>query len=86
MACHSDHRPLLLNTNPQALSLPKPFRFEQMWVRDPYCGDIISNAWHSVTEGRPMIRLVHKMKVTKLSLKRWNKLSFDHVQSFVGNL
>lgn len=44
-AYNSDHKPLLLHTRLPTPSRPKPFRFEEMWIRDSTVGHIISHAW-----------------------------------------
>lgn len=44
-ALHSDHRPLLLNTNLDTNPSWTPFRFETMWTRDPNDARVIAKAW-----------------------------------------
>ncbi|KAG8372571.1 hypothetical protein BUALT_Bualt12G0079900 [Buddleja alternifolia] len=44
-AINSDHKPLLLITDPSKLSGPKPFRFENMWTRDASCRQVIVDSW-----------------------------------------
>ncbi|KAM1862535.1 hypothetical protein ACFX14_002983 [Malus domestica] len=36
----SDHRPLIINTCPQFVSSPKPFKFEAYWTTDSECASI----------------------------------------------
>jgi hypothetical protein len=38
----SDHNPLLLSTMENTTNLPRPFRFEKFWIKDPTCQNIIS--------------------------------------------
>lgn len=45
-ALQSDHRPLLLELSPVNEGLPKPFRFESMWVTHPDTSYIIQEAWN----------------------------------------
>jgi hypothetical protein len=44
-AVNSDHNPLLVDTNPNEKVIPRPFRFEAMWIRDSRCGGVIKKAW-----------------------------------------
>jgi hypothetical protein len=52
-ASSSDHNPIILNTVPTDLTLPRPFRFEEFWTYDPFCGSTISSAWSSNLLGSP---------------------------------
>jgi len=58
----SDHSPLLLNSNLLVQSLPRPFRFEAFWTRDPTCGIVIDEAWSALIAGSPSFCLTHKLK------------------------
>ncbi|XP_062171088.1 uncharacterized protein LOC133876865 [Alnus glutinosa] len=44
-AHNSNHNHLLLDTSIPSPSLPRPFRFEEFWTRDPTCGSVIEEAW-----------------------------------------
>lgn len=37
----SDHKPIRLHTYPFRPFLPRPFRFECMWIRDPSVGQVV---------------------------------------------
>ncbi|KAM1862534.1 hypothetical protein ACFX14_002983 [Malus domestica] len=41
----SDHRPLIINTCPQFVSSPKPFKFEAYWTTDSECA---SDSWEAL--------------------------------------
>ena len=43
-AFNSDHRPILLDSNPLFLYRPKPFRFESMWTREASATEVIHAA------------------------------------------
>lgn len=65
---NSDHRPILLQTNPQMHHSPKNFKFESMWINHVDIGLIIEEAWHRHPP------FLSKLKDTKLALKEWNKV------------
>jgi hypothetical protein len=77
----SDHNPLLLNTSIPSPSLPRPFRFEEFWTRDPTCGIVINEAWSTVVSGSPSSCLAQKLKLTKKAIKYWNKYHFGDIRS-----
>jgi exonuclease III len=78
-ATNSDHHPILLNTTQPAI-LPRPFRFEAFWARDPSCEAIIKSAWNRPVQGPPAHCLIRKQFHTKISLKRWNSTHFGRIQ------
>ena len=46
--CHSDHCPVLLETNPgRTMSLIKPFRFQELQLSDTFFPSIVSKAWNT---------------------------------------
>lgn len=85
-ALQSNHRPLLINTNPPLSSRPKPFRFEVVWTRDPSAGTTIEEAWHKQPSYPHLSNLTSKLKTTKLALKQWNHIHFGHLQSNIQTL
>jgi hypothetical protein len=84
-AYSSDHNPIILNTVPTDLTLPRPFRFEEFWMYDPSCGSTISSAWSSTLLGSPLFILSKKLKSTKLALKAWNSSYFGNIQRRIAH-
>ena len=77
----SDHTPLLINL----LGLTKPrrkrcFRFEEMWLSDPTCGETIEEACSSTWEPNPSIAILKKVTKCEQGLTWWNKHNFGHVR------
>ena len=65
----SDHTPLLINL----LGLLEPrrkrcFRFEEMWLSDPTCGETIEEVWGSTWEQNPSIAILKKVAKCELEL------------------
>jgi hypothetical protein len=82
-AHNSDHNPLLLDTAAFSPFLPRPFRFEEFWTRDPTCGTVIKEASSSAIIGSPTYCLVRKLKNTnnkKRAIKFWNKHHFGNIR------
>lgn len=86
LALNSDHRPLLMHTSPNLTSLPRPFHFESMWVREPSASNVVLTAWSCNHNGSPPFRLVQKLKKPKIALKVWNRTYCGHVHSHIKSL
>jgi hypothetical protein len=84
-AHNSDHNPLLLDTSIPSPSLPRPFRFEEFWTRDPTCGSVIEEAWSFIISGSPSYCLAKKLKLTKSAIKYWNKHHFWDIKTKLDN-
>lgn len=41
----SDHTPILLNLHLDNPNLPRPFRFQKIWIRDSSCANVVRGAW-----------------------------------------
>ena len=81
MSC-SDHLPIFLDPKP---STPIPrhnlFRFENLWMREPECEDIIGRSWSS-TAGLP---IQQKLNVCGVDLLKWGgKLVRDFRNRIAG--
>jgi hypothetical protein len=79
--CIFQHTPLLLNSNLPVQLLPRPFRFEAFWTRDPTCGIVINEAWSALIAGSPSFCLLQKLKITKAAIKYWNKHYFENINN-----
>lgn len=85
-AINSDHKPIIIFTNPKVVSIPKPFLFEGMWLRDPTIGAIISLTWQNGVEMPSLPQIITKIKYTKTALKDWNKKHFGIIQTRIGEI
>ena len=65
----------------------KPFRFENMWLKDEGFLGRVSSWWESYHFQRtPSFSLANKLKMLKLDLKRWNVEEFGNIGLRVQNL
>ncbi|XP_050259856.1 uncharacterized protein LOC126704915 [Quercus robur] len=76
-----DHIPIVLFTEGEEGSRPRPFKFEETWTREEASNLVVENAWRLNAPGSPMLRLCKKIKQAKLELKQWNRSCFGNVQS-----
>jgi hypothetical protein len=85
-AAASDHNPIFVNTEGTYSTLPKPFRFESFWIRDPSSFSVIANAWDSHVWGSDALVLKQKLQATKSALKDWNVNHFGKIQSNIKSI
>lgn len=71
---------MLLHTNSAPPSLPRPFKFETMWIAHPDTCEIIHSAWNQSQS------FLARLKNTKMALKTWNLSVFGHVQQRIHTL
>jgi hypothetical protein len=75
----SDHNPIFVDTVGSYSKLPKPFRFESFWVRDPSSFLVIGEAWDPQVGGSDAFSFKQSLKSTKLALKDWNLSHFGNI-------
>ncbi|KAG8375096.1 hypothetical protein BUALT_Bualt10G0064800 [Buddleja alternifolia] len=83
-AIKSDHCPLLLHTIPETRGKFFPFRFEDMWTRDPSCHTTILESWNSLERGSPTFQLHSRLKNLRYHLIKWNKVHFGNCQERIN--
>ena len=82
----SDHFPILLEGG-NLHGGKKPFRFENMWLKDEGFLERVSSWWETYLFQRtPSFSLANKLKMLKLDLKRWNVEEFGNIGLRVQNL
>ncbi|KAK1378466.1 hypothetical protein POM88_025210 [Heracleum sosnowskyi] len=77
---HSDHRALYLclqdSTELSFLNRKrKRFRFENIWVREPDCQDIITASWKT-SDQSALLLVIDNIKECTLKLASWNQSKF----------
>ncbi|KAK2661124.1 hypothetical protein Ddye_007657 [Dipteronia dyeriana] len=65
---HSDHHRLLVSCSTSESLGPRPFRFQGMWVSHPSILNLVGSVWSSSFTGI----VVHKLKLLKKALRKWN--------------
>ena len=82
LSCMSpDHSPLLINLS--RLLEPRRkrcFRFEEMWLLNPSCGETVEEVWNSTRELNPSLAIMEKVAICEKELTWWNKHKFRHVR------
>ena len=72
--CHSDHCPVLMDTNPKRqLHRTRPFRFQSFWLSDPSFPSVVNKAWQHPR------RLMEAMDVFSRQASVWNKIHFGNI-------
>ena len=82
----SDHFPIVLEGGSFQKG-SKPFRIENMWLKDEGFVDRVQSWWESYHfHGAPSFVLANKLKLLKNYLKRWNVGVFSHVEDRIKKL
>lgn len=76
----SDHFPILLDCGGVHWG-PRPFKFENMWLKAEGFVDRVRLWWESYSfQGSPSFIFSQKLKALKTDLKRWNDQEFGNVE------
>ena len=78
-AHNSYHNPISLTTNTSSCFLPRPFRFEEFWSKDPICEHVIEAVWQIYFPNYPATYLSKKLSNTNTTLLKWNSLHFGNI-------
>ena len=78
----SDHYPLLIN--PSGIDLPsqekKKIHFEEMWLSDSRCGEVVLAAWNSCANTDLDRAVINKVNQCERDLTWWNHNVFGNVR------
>ena len=82
---YSDHIPILINLsrlNQMCRKRKIPRRFEEKWVRQPGCEEVICASWESeIGGGSPMYCLFEKIKKCRQALVTWSSTTFGNFKT-----
>ena len=62
---------------------PKLFKFEEMWLSDQGCTEIVEAVWDARGIDDPMFGTMHKIEKCGKALMQWNKDHFGSVQALL---
>lgn len=82
----SYHIPIQLKLHLDHLPRPKPFRFFEVWSRDPLYAEVIGEAWERSDNISRAASIRYKIHSTTLALRKWNKEVFGLCNSRVKEL
>ncbi|XP_057794589.1 uncharacterized protein LOC131010900 [Salvia miltiorrhiza] len=82
----SDHLPIQLRTKCEDWG-PTPFRFLNVWVSHPDFHDVVDDVWSKAdVVGWKSFVVKEKLKMLKVKLKEWNKLTFGSIDHRIQSL
>lgn len=82
----SDHIPLQLNLTLDHPPKSKPFRFLEIWTRDPRCRKVVHDAWTEADLGNRAASIRYKLHSIALALKDRNKNVFGFYHTRVSKI
>jgi hypothetical protein len=71
---HSDHRPLILDTNCTPVPTPSfdhVFRFEAAWLQEDSCAQLVRDAWNDTFDG--FSSAADRIRKVAVKLQDWNR-------------
>lgn len=75
----SDHKPLIIRLKGIQIKQLKPWRFEQKWLEDARCNEVVDLAWRRNFLGSPLVQVEGKIKECQVKLKQWSQVSFGSI-------
>lgn len=77
----SNHYCIILDPTPPSKFVPRPFRFEWVWITHHKCKDHIEFVWSSIDSPDGFNRVKMGLEVLPSSLRTWNKRVFGNIDS-----
>ena len=76
----SDHKAMVIHLDGISPQPFRPFKFEQMWLKDKACSSTVSSAWGSVSGFASMPVVADKINLCGKKLAKWSKESFGCIK------
>ena len=76
----SDHKPLIIHPEGIPIKKLRPWRFQQVWLKEDACHTTIESAWTpSLFSLSPMLVVESNLMNCQTKLRRWSKESFCNI-------
>ncbi|XVF14608.1 hypothetical protein REPUB_Repub09cG0075800 [Reevesia pubescens] len=72
-----DHNPVVFFLANDRRNRKKDFKFETKWLLDQECNEVVTEAWHLLSEGSLMFLVHNKLRSTRIKLKQWSHSKHD---------
>ena len=82
----SDHKAILIKLDGITLRPNRPFKFEQMWLREGGCSDTMIKVWGSSSQNANMLQIAGKIKACGEKLSTWSFQSFGSIKHQVEKI
>ncbi|XP_075668948.1 uncharacterized protein LOC142638768 [Castanea sativa] len=76
----SDHKAILINPEGIIPRPNRPFKFEQIWLREGGCSDTMNKAWGSTSQNANMLLVAGNIQVCGEKLTTWSLQSFGSIK------
>ena len=80
----SDHNLIIILPDGFGVKPQRTWRFEQMWLENEGCHDIVVGAWNRASSSSPMETMVTKIEACQKRLTQWSKHSFCNVSGVLS--
>ncbi|XP_010677856.1 uncharacterized protein LOC104893447 [Beta vulgaris subsp. vulgaris] len=74
-----DRSPISVRVYPEVNQGKCPFRYFNIWSKNPRFLEIVSESWNTEVTGSTMFRVVRRMKSVKEALKKLNREGFSNI-------
>ena len=76
----SDHKPIIIHLEGIPIRKQKPWRFEQVWLKEDECRAVVESAWQeSLSSTSPMGVIETNLETCQARLRSWSKDSFGNI-------
>ena len=85
----SDHLPLLLKLKRPRVRQGKSrkrFMFQNMWVQEESCEDVIKETWTAAYPGDSWQQMASKIEACSVALSSWHQHTFGEIQQCIRRL
>ena len=82
----SNHKAILIKLDGITPRLNRPFKFEQMWLREGGCSDMVIKVWGPSSQNANMLQIARKIKAYGEKLSTWSLQSFGSIKHQVEKI